>query len=106
MFPRLRLAAVFVACLALTLSVHGDDAGRKIKSRINPSYPELAKKMNVSGSVKLQVLIAANGQVKMVKPLGGHPLLIDAAENAVKQWRYEPGAESTELIEIHFTPSN
>jgi protein TonB len=85
------------------LFTHADDLGRKIKSKVNPQYPELARKMNVSGSVKLELVIAANGQVKSVKPLGGHPLLIDAAQNAVKQWRYEPGAEGTEVVEIRFT---
>ena len=57
-------------------------------------------------SVKLEVFIAANGQVKSVKPLGGHPLLIDAAESAVKQWRYEPGAEGTEVVEIRFNSAD
>jgi TonB family protein len=86
--------------------LHADEAGRKLKTKISPQYPELARKMNVSGSVRLEVLIAANGQVKSVKPLGGHPLLIDAAESAVKQWKYEPGAEGTEVVEIHFNTGN
>lgn len=92
----------FVLGFAL-LSHAADDSARKIKSKINPQYPEMARRMNVSGSVKLELLVAANGQVKSVKPLGGHPLLIDAAQNAVKQWKYEPGAEATEVVEIRFT---
>jgi outer membrane biosynthesis protein TonB len=59
-----------------------------------------------AGAVKLELIVGANGQVKSVKPLGGHPLLIDAAENAVKQWRYEPGAEGTQVVEIRFTNAN
>jgi periplasmic protein TonB len=62
--------------------------------------------MNVSGAVKLELVVGTNGQVKSVKPLGGHPLLIDAAENAVKQWRYEPGVEETQVVEIRFTNGN
>jgi protein TonB len=62
--------------------------------------------MNVSGAVKLELIVGANGQVKSVKPLGGHPLLIDAAQNAVKQWRYEPGSEGTEVVEIRFNNNN
>jgi TonB family protein len=104
LFSNSRLAVALITLVfGFSLFTHADDSGRKIKSRVNPQYPELARKMNVSGSVKLELVIAANGQVKSVKPLGGHPLLIDAAQNAVKQWRYEPGAEGTEVVEIRFT---
>lgn len=97
------LVVTLAFCLISLGSVaHADGAGRKVKTKIAPSYPELAKKMHVSGSVRLEVLVAANGQIKSVKPLGGHPLLIDAAENAVKQWRYESGPEATEVVEFKF----
>ncbi|HEU5231764.1 MAG TPA: energy transducer TonB [Terriglobales bacterium] len=92
--------------LGLAVLTHGEDSTRKIKSKVSPQYPELAKKMNVTGAVKLELIVGANGQVKSVRPLGGHPLLIDAAEAAVKQWRYEPGSEGTEVVEIRFTNSN
>lgn len=86
--------------------IHADDAtGRKVKLKVNAQYPELARRMNVTGSVRLEILVGANGQVKSVKPLGGHPLLIDAAETAVKQWRYEPGTEATEIVEFRFAGS-
>ena len=94
---------VLISCvLGFVLLAHADDV-RKIKLKVTPQYPELARRMNVSGAVKLELIVAANGQVKSVKPLGGHPLLIDAAQNAVKQWRYEPGTEATEIVEIHFS---
>jgi len=97
-----------LACILIYQPLtHADDGGRKIKSKVAPQYPELAKKMNVSGAVKLEVIIGANGQVKSVKALGGHPLLIDAAENAVRQWRFESGPEGTEVIEVRFdNPGN
>lgn len=105
-----RKSRLLVAILGLVLGLiplmHADDAGRKLKTKVSPQYPELARKMNVTGAVKLELLVAANGQVKSVKPLGGHPLLIDAAENAVKQWKYEPGPEATEVVEIRFSNSN
>ena len=86
--------------------LHADDAtGRKVKLKVSPQYPELARRMNVTGAVRLEILVGANGQVKSVKPLGGHPLLIDAAEAAVRQWRYEPGTEATEIVEIRFSGS-
>lgn len=92
--------------LGFAVLTHADDSTRKIKTKVAPQYPELAKKMNVTGAVKLELIVAANGQVKAVRPLGGHPLLIDAAEAAVKQWRYEPGTEGTEVVEIRFSNSN
>ena len=80
-----------------------DDAGgRKLRSKVNPTYPDVAKRMSLSGAVKLEVVIAANGSVKAVRPLGGHPMLIDAAVSAVKQWRYEPGTETVTAVEIKF----
>lgn len=99
-------AVVMAFVLGFAVLSHADESTRKIKSKVPPQYPDLARKMNVTGSVKLELIVGANGQVKAVRPLGGHPLLIDAAEAAVKQWRYEPGSEGTEVVEIRFTNSN
>lgn len=108
LFPRFSRCFVLVTCiLGFTFLSHADDANnRRLKSKVNPQYPELARRMNITGSVKLEILVASNGQVKMVRPLGGHPLLVDAAQHAVKQWKYEPGPEGTELVEIRFSSSN
>jgi TonB family protein len=77
---------------------------RKVKTKVAPLYPELAKKMNVSGAVKIQIVVAPNGTVKSTKIVGGHPLLIDSALDAVKKWKYEPATtESTQLVEFKFT---
>jgi TonB family protein len=78
---------------------------RTVKVRVQPVYPDLARRMNIRGVVKLQVSVAANGSVKNVKLVGGHPVLADAASNAVRQWRFETGPqESTENVEIRFDP--
>ena len=67
-------------------------------------YPELARKMNVTGIVKVQVVIAANGVVKSTKLVGGHPLLVEPSLEAVKKWKYEPAnEETTETVEFKFT---
>jgi TonB family protein len=102
----LRHFALVACVLGFALVSHADDTARKLKTKISPQYPELARKMNISGSVKLELVVGANGQVKAVKTLGGHPLLIDAAQNAVKQWKYEPGPEGTEVVEIRFSSGN
>ena len=92
-----------VALLVLTTSVmRGQESIRKVKSKVSPIYPELAQRLKVVGSVKLDVTIDATGTVTIVKPVGGHPLLIDSASKAMKAWKFEPGAESTEVIEFVF----
>ena len=79
------------------------EEGRKIKTKVAPIYPELARKMAVTGTVKVQVTIAANGTVKSAKVVGGHPLLVDPAMDAVRKWKFEPGADdSTQVVECVF----
>ena len=82
----------------------GAEAERKVVTRVKPVYPELARQMKVTGTVKIEVCIAANGTVKSVKPVGGHPLLIQAASDAVRKWRYAPGNETTTIVEFQFHP--
>ena len=105
------LAAVVLMALTFGLVVSepatAEDEGRHVKSRVAPAYPELAKRMNVTGTVKLQVTIAPNGTVKTAKVIGGHPLLVDPAMDAVKKWKYEPGsADTTEIVEFRFDNNN
>ncbi|HVN10249.1 MAG TPA: energy transducer TonB [Patescibacteria group bacterium] len=76
---------------------------RKVKTQVNPTYPELARKLNVHGKVKLQVTVAPDGTVKAVHVLGGHPVLVGASQEAVKQWKFEPAAKETvQIVEINF----
>ena len=87
--------------LGLTLSAHAAD--RKVKQKVSPEYPPLARQFNASGVVKLSVDVTPSGEVRDVKPIGGHPLLIPAAENAVKKWKFEPAKDSTtEVVEFKF----
>ncbi len=79
-----------------------EEPGRKVKSKVEPAYPELARRMNLAGTVKLQVVVAPNGTAKTIKPVGGNPVLIEAAADALKKWKWEPGDETTEVIAIHF----
>jgi TonB family protein len=82
-----------------------NDAGRrKVRTRVAPDYPLLAKEMNVSGKVKIEATIAADGHVASTKVVGGSPLLVNAALDALKRWRFEPAAkDTTEVIEFEFT---
>ena len=95
------------AALFCTAIFAQDDSGRKVKSKVSPSYPEIARKMGLSGTVRLQLLIAPNGNVKETKVIGGHPILVTAAVDAVKKWRFETAsAESTGTVEFKFDPNN
>jgi TonB family protein len=77
---------------------------RRVVQKINPVYPEIAKKMNLSGTVKVVAVVSADGTVKSVEPVGGSPVLLKAAQDAVVKWRFAPGGESRELIELRFDP--
>lgn len=80
---------------------------RKVKSRVTPVYPEIARRMNISGVVKLVVVVSPNGSVKTTKVMGGHPLLVTAAEDAVKKWKFEPSSqEDSGVVEFTFRPEN
>src|ERR1700704_2353892 len=84
----------------------GQEIERKTKSKVTPVYPELARRMNITGVVKVQITVAANGSVKNVKLVGGHPVLANVALDAVKKWRFETGPqESTGIVEFHFDPT-
>ena len=78
---------------------------RRAKTRVQPAIPELARRMNISGTVKIEVVVAANGTVKEARILGGHPVLANAALDAARKWRFEPaGAESSGVIDFKFEP--
>jgi len=78
---------------------------RKVTSKAVPSYPTLARSMNLSGTVKLEALVLANGNVKTVQVKGGNPLLVQSAQSAVREWKWEKAEhETTELVEFHFNP--
>lgn len=77
---------------------------RKVRSTVQPSYPEPARKLNLSGVVKVMVTVAPDGKVKDTTVVGGHPVLADSALRAITHWRYAPAHEmTTEVIEIRFS---
>src|SRR5579864_1934978 len=89
----------FVAVVVLTTnfacaqnsSASSSSSDRKIASRVTPVYPELAKKMHIRGVVKVEAIVRPNGSVKTTRVLGGNPVLVDAALDAVGKWKFEPG---------------
>ena len=89
------------AALAQTTST--SDSGRKVKTKVAPVYPELARRMSVVGKVKLEVVITPDGRVKSTRVIGGHPILVQACQDAVKDWKFMPAPEeSTQVVEFDF----
>jgi TonB family protein len=62
----------------------------KLVSKVDPVYPPLALERRIHGAVRFQVIIATDGTIERLRLLSGHPLLVPAAREAVKQWIYEP----------------
>ena len=90
--------ALSVSFAALRSSAQED---RKRLSSPQPQYPELARRMNLSGVVKIEVVVGANGEIKESKVLGGHPLLAEAALKALRDWKFER-ANSESKIQVEF----
>jgi|ERR1700679_247205 len=84
-----------------------ESAKRKVKTKTLPEYPELARQMNATGKVKIEATISADGKVTNTKVIGGSPLLVGAAQEALKKWRFETAAkESVEVVEFDFSGHN
>jgi TonB family protein len=106
-FPILCLLLI---CLPAKLS-RGQEASnqveRKILKQTMPRYPEIARRMNLAGTVKVMAVVAPDGKVKSVEPMGGSPVLIQAAQDAVSQWKFAPAnGESRQVVELHFNPQD
>ena len=78
---------------------------RRVKSKVQPVYPDLARKMSLAGTVKVEVIVAPNGTIREAKVVGGPPVLANAALDAVRKWRFEPAAgESSGIVNFKFEP--
>jgi protein TonB len=94
------------AAIITPLAWGQQELNRRTKSKVVPAYPELAKRMSITGSVKILVTVSPNGSIKEAKLMGGHPLLANAALDAIKQWRFEPApGETTGTVEFRFDPT-
>jgi len=100
-------AVALLASGASTQQSNTDEGKRKVKTRTSPTYPELARRMNVSGKVKIEVIITPDGHVRSSRVIGGHPLLVQSCQDAVKEWKFFPAPEeSTQIIEFDFHGNN
>ena len=72
----------------------------KILHKVVPAYPPLAKQARIQGTVRLMGVIAKDGTIQQLKIVSGHPLLVQAAFDAVKQWTYRPTILNKEAVEV------
>ena len=80
------------------------ESSRRIVRKTVPVYPAVAKRINLGGTVKVVAVVSADGKVESVEPVGGSPILLKAAEDAIAQWQFAAGGESKETVELRFKP--
>jgi len=68
--------------------------------RVQPLYPPLARQARVQGTVVLRAIISAEGRIENLQVISGHPLLVSAAMDAVRQWRYRPYLLNDQPVEV------
>jgi len=66
------------------------EALKAAKERVEPAYPAMARQLHLQGAVQLQAHISESGSVDEVKPLTGNAVLMNAAVEAIKHWRFTP----------------
>jgi TonB family protein len=97
--------ALIATAMTLALPLHAADSDRAIKQRVSPTYPELAKRMHVSGVVRISATVAPDGSVSATKTVSGNHMLAGAAEDAVHKWKFVSAPEeSTVEVDINFAP--
>lgn len=79
---------------------------RKLVYKVAPKYPRELKQNAIGGVVRLSISISPNGSVGKISPIGGNPILVDAATLAVKQWKYVPADHPTTTeVQLDFIPN-
>jgi TonB family protein len=78
-----------------------EHAGRKVKSSVKPVYPDVARQMHITGTVRLEATVGPDGKVRDTRVVGGSPMLAQEATIAVKKWKYEEAPKETvEVVEV------
>jgi protein TonB len=75
----------------------------RLANRVQPVYPALARQARITGVVVLHAIIAKDGTISQLEVISGHPLLVQSALDAVKQWRYQPEVLNGDPVEVDTT---
>ena len=80
---------------------------RKLVSKESPRYPLTLREAHIGGIVRLEIVISPKGNVDSISPLGGNPVLVEAASAAVRKWKYVPADSETKTqVEFTFDPKH
>ena len=82
------------------IRVRGQVEDAKVIFQPKAEYPPLAKMARIQGTVRLEAIIGRDGTIQELKFLSGHPLLVEAALEAVQRWRYQPTLLNGEPVEV------
>jgi len=88
---------------AQRIRVSGNVQAARLVKTVQPVYPSLAKQARISGTVTLHAIISTDGRVLSLEVLSGHPMLTQAAMDAVRQWEYQPTLLNGEPVEVDTT---
>ncbi|MGC2183517.1 MAG: energy transducer TonB [Terriglobales bacterium] len=101
------LGLVMLVLLSVaSLEAQNTPAVRKLVYKVAPKYPRELKQNAIGGVVRLSISISPNGSVGKISPIGGNPILVDAATLAVKQWKYVPADRPTTTeVQLDFIPN-
>ena len=96
---------VIVFSPAFSSAQEQPEGKRTIVDRVVPLYPDLARKMQIRGTVRVVVVVTPSGKTKFTQVIGGNPLLAKAAVDAIEKWKWVSAPQDTkELIELNFHP--
>jgi TonB family protein len=82
------------------VTVPGKEMSQRLTYKVNPIYPEEAKKNKIQGTVKMTAVVGTDGTIQQLRVDEGYPLLVKAALDAVRQWKYEPMFVNGEPVEV------
>ena len=85
------------------MKLGGTVAAARIIKKLSPVYPPLARQTRIQGTVRLHVILSKDGSVQQLEVLSGHPLLVQSAMDAVRQWKYQPMLLNGEPVEVDTT---
>src|SRR5262249_55505429 len=85
---------------AKRVTISGKEMGQRLIHKVEPVYPPEARQANIEGTVKLTAVIATDGSIQQLRVDRGHPLLVKAALDAVKQWKYDPMIVDGSAVEV------
>jgi TonB family protein len=100
---RLLQAAALALLVTLAMPTRAAAEDRAVKVQVAPIYPEIARRMKVTGSVEIEATVDAAGNVSDAKTVGGNRILAPAAEDAVRKWKFVPGSGISKVkVKVNF----